>query len=253
MTITRTLGTLAVLGTLSACGGSTDEPTGDTQPFVPALTSTADTAVESGPPIAGEVRIYAFFGWDETLGVVTKPDNYRSELVFEISIEDGSAEEDFCVIRVDLEGMLDNPAAQAEGWLFGLIVPEGDPIVEEDCTEKGFDFETNEMRSIEQWAAGPHTLMMGSTSPTDDVVTWLTDVLGESTEDLNKYVGGSVQLDGWEDANDDVYWYSYVVDDEGIPTDLDNDYVDRNDIFNTEGKLKTGYYNMRQTVFWFYY
>ena len=66
-------------------------------------------------------------------------------------------------------------------------------------------------------------------------------------------MGGSVKLEGWEDANDDVYWYSYVVDDEGIPTDLDNDYVDRNDIFNTEGKLKTGYYNMRQTVFWFYY
>ena len=256
MTHLRPLATLTLALLLSACGGDGDD---SPDPILPPVTGddddTADTATGNNAPIAGEVRLLAFFGWDDVLGEVTKPEGYRSEFAIQISVEDWSGADDpsqYCTIRIGLEGLTADPEATNNGWLWGLSFPQGDSqAYEEDCTERGFDMETNELRSIEEWVEGPHYLAIGG-APSPDTLDWLTNVADVPAEEIDNYIGGEVTFPSAPDGNDDTYWYSLEVDDQGVPLD-DGDYVDRFSVANNDNGLKFGYYNMRQTVYWYYY
>jgi len=255
MTHTRSLAALTLALFLCACSGGDPEPPAPIIPPAGDDDDTADTATGPQSPIAGEVRLLAFFGWDDVLGEVTKPEGYRSEFVIEISIEDWSGADnptEYCTIRIDLEGMTADPEANNNGWLWGLSFPQADPQpYEEDCTEREFDMETNEMRSIEEWVEGPHYLAIGG-APTADTIDWLTNIADVPADEIDDYVGGQVTFPSAPDGNDDTYFFSIEVDEFGVPLE-DGALIDRVSVANNDGELDFGYYNMRQTVYWYYY
>ena len=71
-------------------------------------------------------------------------------------------------------------------------------------------------------------------------------------DEIDDYIGGILHFPSDPEGNDDTYWYSVEVDEFGVPVE-DGDAIDRFSIANNDGGLDFGYYNMRQTVYWFYY
>jgi len=259
MTLTRSLFLLASIAMIPACGGS-DPDTADDDTIGDADVSddgdvddTGDTGTADKNPVAGEVRVMSFFGFDPVTYEIYKPEDYRTELVLTFTIEGGTTQDDpnqNCVLRIDLEGLTADPNASDDGWLWALDIPGGQPY-DEDCTDREFDFQTNEMRTIEEWVEGPYRLMIGS-EPTDDVIEWLEDVAEVPGDEIDNYFGGMLNFPSAPDGNDDSYWTSSEIDGDGKPVE-DGEEIDRFSILNDDGELDYGYYVMRQTVYWYYY
>ncbi len=252
--MTRYIALLVLVGLAPACGDDPDTQDTLIVPVGDDDDETADTAQTAGVPVAAEARLYSFFGWDPATGEVTRPTDYRSEFIIQVTIADYSDANDpaqACFIRIGLEGYTADPEAVANGWLWGLTIPQGDnPAYEEDCTEREFDFSVWEMPNVEEWVAGPHYISIGG-NPTDDTEDWLTSVAGVEEAELEDYIGAELAMLMEDEGRDDTYATSTEVDDEGIPID-DGDLIDRYSIATDDGELEFGYYNIFQTVFWFW-
>ena len=156
--------------------------------------------------------------------------------------------DEYCTITVDLDGYVGEPFAQANGYLFGFMIPQGLVSGTEDCIAKGFDPGFFAVDPLTDFGVnGGFGLSIGG-DLNPDVENFLT-AIGVPAYLLPQYAGGEI-LDAMTIPLllNSVYFTGYAVD----PTfEVDrNNPLDRYSMDDGFGGLSTGYYEYAVIYYW---
>jgi len=255
----RKISVLATFGALVGCsGGGDDEPVAVLPPTFEGGDDTADTATGPVYNTVDQIRFVSYIAWDDVLEEVISPvidgdDGFISAYIIRIGTSEYSSDnpDSYCDVTINLEGYVGAEDAQNEGYIWGLDVPQGDPVdAAEDCTTRGWDPAEFENDSpLFDWATYDYHMRMGG-DPSAELTDWLTPDNPDPDFDINEFVGGTWWTDdaGLNGGDDDIYFYAYEMDAEGN-VDFDSRF-DRYELTTPDSKLRSGYYVARMSVYW---
>lgn len=218
---------------------------------------TADTGYYVyDPKLVEEVRFRAFIAWDAMSQQVVSPiidgsDGYISSYridIYEAGWSDNN-EDSFCKVSIDLEGYLESLDATAEGYVWGVDIPQGDLVAYETCTDKGWAPEAFlDGSPLNDWGQYEYKLRLGGVL-SGELVDWLTPDTPPTDFDIDEYVAGNWITDaGLSTDEDSNFWYAYPMD---LERNVDFDTrLKSYEMTDGTGALKTGYYVFDQRVYW---
>ncbi|MBX2803134.1 MAG: hypothetical protein KTR31_35970 [Myxococcales bacterium] len=221
------------------------------------------TAVADGPAspsqttpggawLASEVRLVAAVAWSDTDEVVIDPrgSTWVSGLALRLLHEAPDGDTHRCDIVVPLAGYGPSPFAVEEGHDWGLSIAEGAKEgAYSNCLQEGFAASQFDGGDPLSWVEPSWSLFLRGGPLNEEVAAWL-----EAQGWLDEPGSEQRFASGWLDAPApydaraaDSYWVGHEMTEEG---DID---LDARISFVPTGpgprRLPTGYYQLRQTVF----
>ena len=243
----RTPVSLLCLALAAACSSPT--PTTD----IPVVTDDdkEDTG-DSGMNEPDEKRVAEFswggwFGWDADLGQVVstqlqgndQPSIFYVELRSEAFANGDQSSDEYCRVRVELEGYTGEEWATTAGYGLGFTVPQGTATGWDDCIDKGFDPKDPYWLGSDPFTVFSDPAMGWGIAIGGDPSQRVSDWLDSEPEDELNFIGGEFVTagGGFEDT---IYFLSWELD--GSNNILEDNRILRDATTDVDGALVTGYY-----------